>query len=99
MANENLNFRMQRLHQHGGEETAGVQVRDFSETHWVLMTWFPTKIEDLQKETQTEEALLVSKHHLLGLPVQAKPVWDAINQANAEPVSLSRNQTGGQGEE
>lgn len=60
---------MQRLHQQGGGETAVVQVRDFSEAHWVPMTWFPTKAEDLQRETQTEGALLVSKHHLLGLPV------------------------------
>lgn len=42
---------------------------------------------------------MVSRHHLLGLPVQAKPIWDAISQANVEPMSLSRNLIGRQGEE
>lgn len=67
----------------------------FSESRWVPMTWLPTRVEGLRRETQTVEAFLVSKHHVLGLPVQAKPVWDAISQRRANvPQQESDWQTG-----
>lgn len=35
-----------------------------SEAHWIPTTWFPTRVEDLQRKAQTKEALLVSNHLL-----------------------------------
>lgn len=84
LANETLNFMVQRLNQGTGEKTAVLQVSACSGAHWAPVTWLPIRAEDLQRKAQIKEALLVSKHKCKAsiLSAQVKSVWDAVSRAN-----------------